>query len=323
MLSLEHVDQSLQIVGVYALPLLRDRLLPYGSRGSTERDSSSEKTNGTFKDAVDETLNAGNQPFTEVSKTSSSYDMIDIIACIRVPHSYFTHFYITSFAASLFWLYQLYTRGSIAQWFFSRSSSTGLSATPATSMTLGQVWLLWTLLFMQGFRRLVESYVFSKPSKSTMHVTHWLTGIAFYLADSIAIWIEGVPALGGPGGCPFPHKEMATARGIIGVSLFVVASVLQNRAHACLASLTSYQIPPGNLFRYVLCPHYTAEVVIYFCFAMLAAPRNQWMNGTMVAALIFVTTNLGVTANGTRQWYLQHFSTERVGRRARLIPFIW
>jgi len=156
-----------------------------------------------------------------------------------------------------------------------------------------------------------------------MHVTHWLIGLAFYLADSIAIWVEGIPALLARDVHASHHMYLATTKYILGLSLFVVASLVQNRAHARLASLTSYQVPPGKLFQFVVCPHYTAEVVIYICFAVLAAPQGSWVNGTMVAALIFVVSNLGVTAIGTRQWYLKHFNPAKIGVRARLIPFIW
>jgi len=251
-----------------------------------------------------------------------SSDIIDRIATIRVPHSFFIHFYIISVSASLFWLYQLYTRGIALQWIASFNSTTSLP-TSEKSMTLGQVWLLWVLLFIQGIRRLVECYVFSKPSKSSMHVTHWLIGLAFYTADSIAIWVEGIPALLAGGVHTSPKTELRTTKVIVVLCFFVAASIVQNRVHARLASLTIYQIPPGRLFQHVLCPHYTAEVVIYICFAMLAASHGSWLNVTMMAALVFVVSNLGVTAIGTRQWYVDQFGAAKVGMRVRLVPFIW
>lgn len=310
---------------MYALPFLGNRLLPYGSRGFAERSKTAANPNGKAKEVIHEQLNAEQHPTIVIARSDMagfSSNIIDRIASIRVPHSFFTHFYIVSFSASLFWLHQLYTRGLALQWIAS-FGSTALRPTSGNSMTLGQVWLLWVLLFIQGTRRLVESYAFSKPSKSTMHVTHWLIGLAFYMVDSIAIWVEGMPTLLAGGVHTSPSAELRTTKLIVGLCFFVAASIVQNRAHARLASLTSYRIPPGKLFQYVLCPHYTAEVVIYICFAMLGAPRGSWLNVTMVAALIFVVSNLGVTAIGTRQWYVDQFGAVKVGMRARLIPFIW
>ena len=60
------------------------------------------------------------------------------------------------------------------------------------SMSLNQVMLCWALVMIQGLRRLFESYAFSKPSSSRMWFGHWILGLAFYIALSIAIWIEGI-----------------------------------------------------------------------------------------------------------------------------------
>jgi len=300
-------------VSVYAIPFLGDRLLAYGSRSSAEHQST----------AVDANIKTQKQTSSKTQPVvPPSSDLLHTIASIRVPHSFFTHFYVTSLCASLFWLHQLYNRGAAVDWVIKLDASPSPHAT-AASMTLGQIWFLWTLLVLQGSRRLVESYIYSKPSKSTMHVAHWLIGLAFYLVDSVAIWIEGAPALSAHDHNLFSHKELVTTKALLGVTLFIVASIVQNRAHARLASLTSYQIPPGKLFRHVLCPHYTAEIIIYLCFAILAAPQGKLLNGTMVAALVFVVANLSVTAVGTRQWYLKHFDAADVGRRARLVPFLW
>lgn len=310
---------------MYALPFLGNRLLPYGSRGFAERPKTAATANGKVKETTHEKLDGQKHPRMIIAGSDMagfSSNIIDRIALIRVPHSFFTHFYIVSFSASLFWLHQLYTRGAALQWIASFGSTT-LLPTSGNSMILGQVWLLWVLLFIQGTRRLVESYVFSKSSKSTMHIAHWLIGLAFYVADSIAIWVEGMSALLAGGVHTSFREELGKPKAIFGLCFFVVASIVQNRVHARLASLTSYQIPPGKLFQYVLCPHYTAEVVIYICFAILGAPQGTWLNVTMVAALIFVVSNLAVTAIGTRQWYVGQFGAAKVGARARLIPFVW
>lgn len=46
-------------------------------------------------------------------------------------------------------------------------------------------------MLIQGARRLYECKAFAKPSASRMWFVHWLVGLAFYLAVSVALWIEG------------------------------------------------------------------------------------------------------------------------------------
>jgi len=299
------------------VPFLRTRLLSYGSRAVPSTSTNSKIEHGR-PDAITSIINA--------------------VASVQVPHSWFTHYYITSVASSLFWLQQLSSRGVFFQLIANasfRSEFTLISAeAPAESMSLTQVYFLWLLLFVQGTRRLIESYAFAKPSRSTMHVAVWLIGIFFYLADGMAIWVEGIPALSSSASGTLTSQTATTPSAVLAHAfnspiatfatlLFIAASLAQNRAHAHLFSLKTYQIPPSALFAYIWCPHYTAEIVIYICFALLAAPQGQWFNRTMLAAIVFVAGNLAVTANGTREWYVKRFGPEKASGRARLVPGIW
>lgn len=49
------------------------------------------------------------------------------------------------------------------------------------------------------------------------------------------------------------------------------------------------------------CPHYTCEALLYLALALLFA-SNEW-NGTAGLLVLWVTVNLGVTAEKTRRWY--------------------
>jgi 3-oxo-5-alpha-steroid 4-dehydrogenase 3 / polyprenol reductase len=131
----------------------------------------------------------------------------------------------------------------------------------------------------------------------------------------------------------------------IATLLFILASGFQHDCHAYLASLKSsgkdkkdgdsaarkssskeqdtYQLPTHPAFSSLIAPHYTAECVIYLALAILAAPSGAWLNGTLACALVFVVVNLGVTAQGTREWYLRRFGKEGVEGRWRMIPFIF
>ena len=112
---------------------------------------------------------------------------LDRLASLRVPHSYFTHFYVASVLSSLFWAFQLLSRGPAFQAIATRIGPQHLEK----SMSIHQVLLCWALMLVQGIRRLHESRIFSKPSSSRMWFVHWLLGLAFYLAATVAVWIEG------------------------------------------------------------------------------------------------------------------------------------
>ncbi|KAI6882279.1 hypothetical protein KC360_g2057 [Hortaea werneckii] len=106
----------------------------------------------------------------------------------------------------------------------------------------------------------------------------------------------------------------------------------------------SYQLPTHPAFTHLLVPHYTAECLLYLSLAFLAAPISapqsppgtapkdggtaSVLNYTLLSACIFVVVNLGVTAQGTREWYLVRFGgnpegRETVLRRWRLVPGVW
>ena len=111
---------------------------------------------------------------------------------MKVSHGYFAQFYIVSVLSSLFWAVQVLSRGAALQAVATRIHPDRLQ----NAMSLNQVLLCWTLMLVQGTRRLVECLALSKPSSSQMWLGHWLIGIAFYVAVSVAIWIEGAGTYG-------------------------------------------------------------------------------------------------------------------------------
>lgn len=47
------------------------------------------------------------------------------------------------------------------------------------------------------------------------------------------------------------------------------------------------------------------------------------LNGTVFAGFCFVASNLGVTADATKKWYMQKFGKELVEKRWRMLPFLY
>ena len=110
---------------------------------------------------------------------------------------------------------------------------------------------------------------------------------------------------------------------VIAVPLFLLASAVQHECHKYLASLEKYTLPANRFFQFVVCPHYTSECLIYVAIAIAAAPNGQMMNRTVLAGLGFVVSNLAVTADSTRKWYVEKFGEEQLKGRWRMIPYLY
>ena len=246
--------------------------------------------------------------------------LLDIMGKMQVPHSFFTHFYVVSVASSLFWLYHILARTPLLV----DMSSQVRTADASRSMTIDQVLLTWSLMTIQGVRRLAESIIFSKPSSSKMSFVHWLLGISFYLAMGVAVWIEGAGQL--------LEVEPVVARltfsapslrTMLSIPVFLIASGIQHDCHAYLASLPKYTLPVYPIFNTFVCPHYTAECLIYLSLALVSAPLGEWFNRTICTAFIFVAVNLSITASSTKQWYEKRFGKSNVSPRWKMLPGLW
>lgn len=110
---------------------------------------------------------------------------------------------------------------------------------------------------------------------------------------------------------------------VAGVLIFLVASVAQHICHQYLASLPKYTLPQHPFFRSIVCPHYTAECLIYLSITVLSTPRGQSLNKTMFTGLGFVVVNLGVTADSARTWYTRKFGQNQISGRWRMIPYVF
>lgn len=112
-------------------------------------------------------------------------------------------------------------------------------------------------------------------------------------------------------------------RTILFIPLFVLASGIQHDCHVYLASLPKYTLPTHPMFQNLICPHYTVECLIYLSMAFLAAPEGAWINRTILAGLVFVSVNLGVTASTSKEWYEHRFGKDEVSGRWKMIPLIF
>ena len=205
-----------------------------------------------------------------------------------------------------------------------------------------------TLVLLHLVRRYHEcAHVHRSTSSSRMHVAGYALGILHYLCLPFAlVTTKDVTGVG-------DETNHCALFFILGCIFF---QYQQHRHHLLLAKLRArdrsasdpeYSIPIGGWFRFVSCPHYFAEIMIYFTLAKLgsdddeiavlmilafydAAPQGELFRTILSALyrkrrwclLVWVAANLCISAYHTHEWYTSHFKSYPAKRR-RLIPFIW
>ena len=199
-----------QIILAAFFPSVSSRFMHYGARSQLEEnDKNSIKRSGSVKRKNDENngiiINQKSPYQKESQNQKSNYkkqqhaSILDSVAAKRLPHDYFTHFYIFSLACLLFWAYQILTGGFAIGYMVSLSSLKPSSLLqPTVTMPPSRILLGWTLLFIQSVRRLGESLILaSKPSSSSsMWIGHYIVGLTFYLLVNPAVYIvEALPTL--------------------------------------------------------------------------------------------------------------------------------
>ncbi|KAI9779487.1 MAG: hypothetical protein M1816_003490 [Peltula sp. TS41687] len=288
------------ILVLNGIPALRNRFLDYGARKSVPQSSR--------RSAMGDSANT----------------FIGWLASIQVPHSWFTSFYVFLFLLLAFWAFEFVSRGYAFFWIVRETAVKAEDENTITGMALERVMLTWTLMSIQGARRLYECLAFTKPSQAKMWVGHWIFGMSFYAAMSIAVWVEGIPALRTATPSTISLAlTMSSMRVLLFLPLFIVTSGVQHDCHRYLFSLPKYSLPVHPNFKSLICPHYTAECTIYFSLSVLAAPRGGVFNKTILTALALVLFNLGVTAESTRKFYEKKFGAESIKGRWRMIPLLY
>ncbi|GAB0134842.1 hypothetical protein EsDP_00003197 [Epichloe bromicola] len=238
----------------------------------------------------------------------------------QIPHSWFWHFYLLSTGLSAFWAWQYLVRGSVMALLAEKQARGSSAEQPSTE--LGRVFLAWTMMASQGSRRLFECFFVSKPGRTPMWIVHWALALAFYAAMSVAVWVEGSGDI-----LESWHSQkravLLTTRVPSTLAVFFAAWLQQNKCHRYLAQLKKYTLPDEGLFKYIVCPHYTCECVIYLAISVMAAPPGSFFNTSVLCGLVFVAVNLGATALGTKQWYAGKFGDNKVANKWRMIPGIF
>lgn len=215
----------------------------------------------------------------------------------QVPKSYFRHMYLLGSLLAIVVLLQCLLDSNISY---------------QKSLCL----LLWML---HNFRRLWETFFLTIFGSSTMHLGGYIAGIIHYSFVPLTIYW----------GDPFVQASSFDAiLECFAILIFVIASWIQYESHRVLYDLKRgkassnshfvYEVPIVSYFRFVCCPHYSAEILIYVSFLMLLH-----FNASAFLMLVWVTTNLSIVANQQYCWYLKHDGPKIPRNWRRLIPLIW
>jgi hypothetical protein len=191
------------------------------------------------------------------------------------------------------------------------------------------------LLSLHLLRRTYEClFVHQWTAKSKMHVAGYLLGAGHYLVLPL-VFLDATES----------SRTWWTSTG----ALFNLwAQYQQFRHHSLLADLrrfpstkkegNTYHLPTSGWFRRITCPHYLAEILIYLSFGVVLwgdaeesdldpPPSNNMLERYLIFGqrhchwflLMWVTTNLTVSALNNYDWYKRHNLNLT---QSALIPFL-
>lgn len=224
------------------------------------------------------------KPFLKYGKTlkSGSNPFINIY----VPKRWFTHFYMIHLSLSVL----------NAHLFIWRQNG-----------NLNDVQSIMILNLIQSARRLYECCYVSKFSQSAkMHIFHYLVGFFFYIT------INACPCLMYLNGDVEPIE---TKNIIFPLILFGIASLDQFKNHTVLSRQKKYNLPETGMFRYIVCPHYFDEIMVYLSIALVKPSFST------ILMVFWVLVNLSISAKESYEFYKSEDQLKQ--HQMRIIPFVY
>jgi protein-S-isoprenylcysteine O-methyltransferase Ste14 len=119
----------------------------------------------------------------------------------------------------------------------------------------------------------------------------------------------------------YPGEWLVDPRFVAGTALFVAGFIANRTADNVLRQLRppggkDYRVPRGGLYRWISCPNYLGEILIWAGWALAT-----WSLAGLSFA-VWTATNLIPRARANHRWYRDRFPDYPDSRKA-LIPFIW
>ncbi|XP_026503716.1 polyprenol reductase isoform X1 [Terrapene carolina triunguis] len=248
---------------------------------------------------------------------------------LDLPKRWFSHFYILSVVWNGFLLLLLIQALFLARpfpiWLQDLLSTLGGAS---QNQDVGDkhlsVLLVLMLLWLHSFRRLIECLCISVFSSGVIHIVQYCFALGYYIVIGLTVLCQ-VPANVSNGKDLFMQISWYH---ILGIMMYIWASVHQHRCHVILANLRksksgkvvnlSHSIPFGDWFERVSCPHYFAELLIYVSMAITFGFQNL----TWWLVVMFVLFNQALAAVLCQEFYVNKFSCYPTHRKA-FIPFLF
>jgi len=119
----------------------------------------------------------------------------------------------------------------------------------------------------------------------------------------------------------YSNQWLSDPRFIMGVALFIIGFIINRRADQTLQNLaktadSGYKIPYGWLYRWISCPNYFGEILIWAGWAVAT-----WSLPGLAFA-VWTAANLVPRARSHHAWYRRNFPDYPPQRHA-LLPGIW
>ena len=110
-------------------------------------------------------------------------------------------------------------------------------------------------------------------------------------------------------------------RFILGIVIFIAGFVINRQSDYILYKIrkknkNSYEVPQGGLFKWVYCPNYLGEMIIWIGWAIAS-----W-SPVGLAFAMWTIANLAPRANSHHKWYQEKFENYPEERKA-LVPGLW
>lgn len=162
------------------------------------------------------------------------------------------------------------------------------------------------LLLVHLMRRLGETITWPYSVHSSMHIVHAAVGITFYPVLVLTFLLTA------------PQFVTSMAAYL----MIIFCSCYQHYIHRLLYTIRNEHhgyCPLSDMlveFKYVICPHYLTEVVMYLCFAFLSG----W-SYLMLLNFAFITAILYISAESSLHWYNKTFPIV-TNRPAAIFPDI-
>ncbi|MFC1909891.1 DUF1295 domain-containing protein [Chloroflexota bacterium] len=147
-----------------------------------------------------------------------------------------------------------------------------------------------------------------------------LTIVGFgFLFNTVNGYLNGRYVFTFSGG--YTNEWMGDPRFIFGIIIFITGFVINRRSDQILRNLrqfgsSGYGIPYGEMYRWISCPNYLGEVIIWLGWAIATWSLPGFAFTTWAVA------NLVPRARLHHAWYREHFSDYPPERKA-LLPKLW